>query len=194
MRHLEPLEGMLEAFVRRMLNDPNAVADVLQAAMGTAFREFRGYAEGTNFRAWIFHFVHLEVLNNNRRTLRTRHQQLLDDVPTHESWDWANDGPLARQILDNAEAVLQQCDEVVARAIARLPQTDREVLLLRAIGDLKYREIAETLQIPLGTVMSSLSRSRIRLRWELAQSSPHTEQPKRDQSGGGSRRREDHEM
>lgn len=73
MRHLEPLQGALEAYCRRSLRDRNAVGDVLQSAVGSAFRDFHLYVEGSNFRAWIFRYVHLEVQNCNRKTERTKH-------------------------------------------------------------------------------------------------------------------------
>jgi DNA-directed RNA polymerase specialized sigma24 family protein len=51
MRHLEPLQGALEAYCRRLLRDPNGLRDTLQSAAANAFRDFHLYVEGTNFRA-----------------------------------------------------------------------------------------------------------------------------------------------
>lgn len=53
MRHLEPLQASLEAYCRRLLSEPHAIADVLQSAVANAYRNFDRYAEGTDFRAWI---------------------------------------------------------------------------------------------------------------------------------------------
>jgi RNA polymerase sigma-70 factor (ECF subfamily) len=173
MRHLGPLEGALEAFVRRALVDPNAVGDVLQSAIAAAFRDFQMYVEGTNFRAWIFRFVHLEVLSCNRKLPRTRLAALPEEIATEEIWEATIDEPLFRELLDDPDPVLERCDEALSQAIRDLPAAEREVLLLRAIGEFKYRDIAEILQIPLGTVMSNLARSRTRLRQRLIEHAKH---------------------
>jgi hypothetical protein len=76
MRHLEPLQGALEAYCRRSLHDPNAVRDALQSAVANAFRDFHLYVQGTNFRAWIFRYAHLEAQNCNRKYAKTRHEEL----------------------------------------------------------------------------------------------------------------------
>lgn len=169
MRHLGPLQGVLEAFVRRALRDPNAVADVLQSAIATAFREFQMYVEGTNFRAWIFRFVHLEVLSANRKLAQTRLAPLPEELPSDETWEAAVDESLIGDLLDDPDPILERCDEAISSALRQLPAAERDVLLLRAIGEFKYREIADVLQLPLGTVMSNLARSRTRLRRKLVE-------------------------
>jgi RNA polymerase sigma-70 factor, ECF subfamily len=169
MRHLEPLQGALEAYCRRSLNDPNAVRDVLQSAVANAFRDFHLYVEGTNFRAWVFRYVHLETLNCNRKHARTRHEKLPADLPVEDAWQMALDEPLLTILLADPDLVLDQCDAVLAQAVRELAPLERAVLLLQAIGEFKYREIAEILQVPIGTVMSTLARSRVGLRQRLVQ-------------------------
>jgi RNA polymerase sigma-70 factor (ECF subfamily) len=169
MRHLEPLQGALEAFCRRCLFDRNSVRDVLQSAVASAFEDFHLYVEGTNFRAWIFRYVHLESLNCNRRFARTRHEELPADLSVDDVWQLALEEPLFQALLDDPEIVLDQCDAVLADAVRALPPMERAVLLLHAIGEFKYREIAEILQVPIGTVMSRLARSRLHLRQRLVQ-------------------------
>jgi RNA polymerase sigma-70 factor (ECF subfamily) len=169
MRHLEPLQGALEAYCRRSLYDPNSVRDVLQTAVANAYRDFHLYAEGTNFRAWIFKHVHLESLNCNRKHARTRHRELTTDLWGEEAWQLTLDEPLLKVLLEDPDPLLDQCDEVVAQAVRDLASQERAVLLLHAIGEFKYREIADILQVPIGTVMSSLARSRLRLRQRLVQ-------------------------
>jgi RNA polymerase sigma-70 factor, ECF subfamily len=167
MRHLEPLQGALEAYCRRALHDPSAVRDVLQSAVGNAYRDFQLYVEGTNFRAWIFRYAHLETLNCNRKQARTKHQELPADLSVEDAWQLALDEPLLKVLLDDPDPVLDQCDAVLAQAMRELTPLERAVLLLQAIGEFKYREIAEILQVPIGTVMSTLARSRVRLRQRL---------------------------
>ncbi|MBI1914102.1 MAG: RNA polymerase sigma factor [Planctomycetes bacterium] len=168
LRHLEPLRGALEAYCRRALYDRGEVQDVLQSVVANAYRDFDLYAQGTNFRAWIFRYVHLEVLNYNRRHGRDRHEELPAAGPAaEEARSPAPDEPLFRALLDDPDAVLDQCDEAVAEAVRELDPVGRATLLLQAVGEFKYREIADILQVPIGTVMSSLSRSRARLRQRL---------------------------
>ncbi len=168
MRHLVPLQGALEAYCRRSLFDPNAITDVLQAAVGNAFRDFHLYVEGSSFRALVFRYVHLEIQNCNRKHIRTRHEELPGELSVEDAWELALDEPLFKVLLDDPEAVLDQCDDALATAMRELSAAERSVLLLRAIGEFKYRELADILQVPIGTVMSSLSRARLRLGQRLA--------------------------
>jgi RNA polymerase sigma-70 factor (ECF subfamily) len=168
MQHLEPLRGGLEAYCRRTLRDPGEVGDVLQAAVANAFRDFQLYVEGTNFRAWNFRYLNGEILNANRRAGRLpRTIGSLAELPVEETWQMARDEPLAEALRNDPEAVLDQCDQVLAEAVRDLPAQEQAVLLLRAVGEFTYREMAEILGIPLGTVMTCLSRGRLRLRQRL---------------------------
>ncbi len=169
LQHLAPLRGALEAYCRRSLYDRGEVADVLQSAVANAYRDFHLYAQGTNFRAWIFRYVHLEVLGANRRHGRDRHEELPASLAAEEAGAWPRDEPLLPALLDDPDPVLEQCDAVVAEAVRELGPIGRGALLLVAIGEFKYREIADILQVPIGTVMSSLSRSRARLRQRLVE-------------------------
>jgi RNA polymerase sigma-70 factor (ECF subfamily) len=168
LRHLEPLRGALEAYCCRSLRDPSEVEDVLQTAIANAYRDFHLYVEGTNFRAWIFRYLNGEILNANRRAGRLpRTVGTLAELPVEETWQMALDQPLAAALRDDPDAVLDQCDQVLAEAVRELPPQEQAVLLLRAIGEFKYREVAQILGIPLGTVMTCLSRGRQRLRERL---------------------------
>jgi RNA polymerase sigma-70 factor (ECF subfamily) len=169
MRHLEPLQGALEAYCRRCLHDPNAVQDVLQSAVANGYRDFHLYVEGTNFRAWIFRYAHLEALNCNRKHARTRYEELPADPSVEDAWQLVLDEPLFKVLLDDPDAVLDQCDAELAKAVRELGSLERAVLLLQAIGEFKYREIADILEVPIGTVMSTLARCRVRLRHRLVQ-------------------------
>ena len=170
LQHLEPLQGRLTAFCRRSLQNQNDVADTLQSALMTAYRDFDLYVEGTNFRAWMFRIVSYEVLNRNRAVSRHREVELPKNVsdPRGGAESIAAD-PLVDRLLDAPEIVLDACDEGLAGALLGLPDLERNIFLLRAVGEFKYREIAEILEIPIGTVMGLLARSRDRLRKDLAE-------------------------
>jgi len=169
IRHLEPLQGALEAYCRRALHDRNAIEDTLQTAVRHAFRDFHLYVEGTSFRTWMFHYLHLEILNCNRKHARTRTVELPADLSVEDVWQIAVDEPLFRVLIDDPEPLLEECDDALAGAIAELAETPRAVFLLHAVGEFKYREIAEILDVPLGTVMSTLSRARLHIRQRLVQ-------------------------
>lgn len=172
IKHLKPLQGALEAYCLRWLNDRNSVEDVLQEAIFRAFRDFDLFAEGTNFRAWIFKYLNLGILETNRRLRKRRTEPLTDEVAEIDSsvesgWELEFDDSLLKILMQSPEVVLEQCEDALSFAIQQLRPVDRSVLLLKAIGDFKYREIAEIVDIPLGTVMSSLARARQRVRHEL---------------------------
>lgn len=169
LQNLEPLQGALTAYCRRSLHDRNAIADVLQSAIGNAYRDFDRFAEGSSFRAWIFRYVHFEILNCNRKHDRTDHLNLPAELSVEEVWEFAVSEPLCTALIEAPQRVLDRCDEELAAAVLGLPALERAVFLLRAVGQFKYREMAEILEIPIGTVMSCLARARVRLRQELAQ-------------------------
>ena len=168
LSHLEPIQRTLSAHCRRALFDSSEVADALQSAVVFAYRDFDLYAEGTNFRAWMFRYVSYEVLNRNRAAAR-RHSATLPADLAATAPEGCQDNSIIDRLLDDPDLVLDQCEDAIAQAVLDLPETERSIFLLRAIGEFKYREIAEILEIPVGTVMGLLSRSRDRLRHSLAE-------------------------
>ncbi len=169
LRHLEPLQGAMEAYCRKSLHDPDCVEDTLQNALTDAFRKFDLYAENTNFRAWIFRFLNLEILAQNRRTAQGGNPTTLPaELLLAEGSSPVGSERLLQSLAEDPEAVLDNCDDALAHAVAELEPRDRSVLLLAAIGEFKYGEISEILEVPVGTVMSSLARTRERLRRQLA--------------------------
>lgn len=164
IEHLEPLKASLEAYARRGLNRPEEVADALQSAVENAYRDFDLYVEGTNFRAWIFRYVNFEILARNRAS---RPEPLTGEPHEECSWEQVVQERTFEALLAHSDEVLDQCEDALADAIRHLPPAERATLLLRAIGEFKYREIAEILELPVGTVMSHLARSRVRLRRRL---------------------------
>lgn len=167
VRHLEPLQGVLEGYCRRVLNRAGDIEDVLQSAIANAFRDFDLYVEGTNFRAWIFRYVDYEARNRNRAARRSHHEQLPPDLAARNEWDTVLERTNWETLLEEPERVLDHCDEALNVAVRNLPELERSVFLLRALGEFKYREVAEILEVPLGTVMGLLSRARERLRQGL---------------------------
>jgi RNA polymerase sigma-70 factor, ECF subfamily len=163
---LLPLQRSLEVYCRRMLRDPSHVEDVLQSAIMEAFARFDRYAEGTNFRAWIFRFVTLELFNRNRKREPTPFGEGLDNIPGQPAQDIPGDALAG--ILDNPGPLMEHFEDQVVDALWQLTTAERAVLLLRAIGEFSYHEIHNILAIPVGSVIGYLSRSRKKMRQLLA--------------------------
>jgi len=164
---LQPLQRPLEVYCRRALSNPSFVEDVLQTVIAKTFADFESFEEGTNFRAWIFRYLHYEVLACNRRQSSVPAKADVEQARQPPGWDELIVEQSFDRLLDNSEEILDQCDAVLARAVRQLSETERAVFLLRAIGEFKHAETAEILNIPVGTVMSHLSRSRATLRYRL---------------------------
>jgi RNA polymerase sigma-70 factor (ECF subfamily) len=165
---LQPLQQPLEVYCRRMLRNRSLVEDVIQSAIAEAFRQFDQYAEGTNFKAWIFRFVTLAIFNRNRKHEPVPLGDSLPDIAAEEPLGQARLDSSLDAMLEDPDVVLEHFDDAVLGALEDLPRAERAVLLLRAIGEFSYKEIHELLSIPVGSVIGYLSRARQRLRLALA--------------------------
>jgi RNA polymerase sigma-70 factor (ECF subfamily) len=138
---------------RYLLRDEHDAQDVVQEASLRALRYFEGYSGG-DARAWL-----LAIVRNCSRTWRKRHR--VDDrtVPFDDAAE------ISTNEADAPDAVAVQASEQarVQRAIDSLPDEFREVIVLREVQDLSYREIGDVVGVPIGTVMSRLARARKRL-------------------------------
>ena len=158
---LQPIEGDLEKYSRRMVFEQGDCEDALQNAVLRAFRAFDRYHDGASFRAWMFKILTNEVFAINRKRGRVAQFEIAvepDEIEEFASLDFAAEMPLSWETLADA------LDEELAAALQKLNDAERAVLLMRAIGDLRYREIGECLGIPLGSVMGNLSRARQKMR------------------------------
>ena len=145
-----PLLDRLYNFARWLCGDPDEARDLVQETFARALRNFSSFREGTNFRGWMF-----TILRNAYLTGRTA---LEHRNTSQEDEDFEDSASGA----DNPETVLiRRADtELVWQAIEKLPPNFREVLLLADIEEMKYQEIANVLDVPIGTVMSRLARAR----------------------------------
>ncbi len=158
---LRPIEGDLENYSRRMVFDQRDYEDALQNAVLRAFRAFDRYHDDASFRAWMFKILTNEIFTINRKRGRVAQFEIAvepDEIEEFASLDFAGEMPLSWETLADA------LDEELLAALQRLNDTERAVLLMRAIGDLRYRDISECLGIPLGSVMGNLSRARQKMR------------------------------
>lgn len=183
MALLGPLQRQLEVYCRRLLRDRSGVEDVLQSAVTAAFAQFDRYAEGTNFRAWMFRFVTLEAFNRNRRRDPAPWGEFPLEAATEPEGFPARDD-VAALLVERPGVVIDHLDELVADALGDLPPAERTVLLLRAVGEFSYQEIHTILAIPVGSVMGYLSRARLKLRQALAGYAADRGFPARPLTGG----------
>ena len=156
---------LLPALLRHALwltqNEAEA-EDLAQESLSKALRAFDSFAPGTNFKAWIFRILRNTFLTTRTAIAATR-TTFFDDSEEIEAATDTSATPEETLIqLDNAAAVQQ--------ALTQLAPLLRDCLLLCDVEDLKYKEIAGILDLPIGTVMSRISRARAALR---AQLQPH---------------------
>jgi RNA polymerase sigma-70 factor (ECF subfamily) len=165
---LKPIERELETYARRLVWEPQEAPDALQNAVLRGFAAFDRYHEDASFRAWMFKILTNEAFTLNRKHARiARHEFQLEPeelarLPFTGEADESGGQPVSPEALDAA------LDPALAAGLKTLTDTERAVLLLRAIGDLRYREISDALGIPLGSVMGNLSRARQKMRAIIA--------------------------
>jgi RNA polymerase sigma-70 factor (ECF subfamily) len=170
---LEPVLGPAFGLALTMTADPVDAEDLVQEAALLAFRGFHTFQQGTNFRAWFMRILTNAHLGNKRKEKRRPNPVELDDVPDHYLFERSTETGLGSQSEDPVEGLLRRLDvDQVNRAIQDLPDEFRSVAALYFMEDLSYPEIAEMMDIPVGTVRSRLHRARKVLQrdlWELAE-------------------------
>ena len=153
LHQVEPLIPALRRYARALMRDRASADDLVQDCLERAVSRWYQRRDG-DLRAWLFTILHNLAVNQFRKTAsRGRH------VPIDET----NEDSFGEAASQEQKLMYQ---DVLAK-LARLPADQREVLLLVAVEDLSYAEAANVLGIPVGTVMSRLSRARDRLQQEI---------------------------
>lgn len=150
-----PLFDQLYNFARWLTRDQSEAEDLVQETYTKALRGFASFQTGTNFRAWMY-----RILRNTFLTSRTG-LQATATIPLDEEDDAAM--PVASGTPETVLLERSQ-QQLLETALEELPPPFREIILLSEVEEMQYHEIAETLSIPIGTVMSRLSRARRALR------------------------------
>jgi RNA polymerase sigma-70 factor, ECF subfamily len=158
-----PLFDSLYNFAHWLTGNRQDAEDLVQETYLKALKAFSSFHPGTNFRVWIFQIL--------RNTFLTSRSSLVQRMTVPLSVE--DDRDLQATTSHTAESILIACSDVdaVRHAIEQLPVVFREVILLSDVEELSYREIAGTLSIPIGTVMSRLARARRAIRSTLGKAS-----------------------
>jgi len=156
---VEALIPRLRRFARALTGSREEADDLTQDTLERAWNKRELWQAGTNLRAWLFAVMHRVFINGTRRRRPT------------ESLD-ALQGGLAERADDGASAETAVAVRELREALLRLPDEQRQVLLLVGLEQFSYAEAAGVLNVPIGTVMSRLARGRERLRQLLEEGSP----------------------
>ncbi|MGZ8211086.1 MAG: RNA polymerase sigma factor [Burkholderiales bacterium] len=154
---VEELIPRLRRYARALTGERGAADDLVQDTLERAWVKLHLWRSGSDLRAWLFtimHNVHVNQMRGRRNEVELDEDSL--DMPQR---------PTQTDLLEVRD---------IEAALRRLPQEQREVLLLVALERMSYGEAARTLSIPIGTVMSRLARAREKLRLMLESDAPGT--------------------
>jgi RNA polymerase sigma-70 factor (ECF subfamily) len=169
-RDVLPLLPSMYGAALRLTRNPADAEDLLQETYLRAFRGFASFEEGTNLKAWLYRILTNSFINTYRK--KQREPQIVEGPEDLEEW-YLYDRLGGRSVEGSAEdEVLDRLpDEAVQRALESLPENFRLPVLLADVEGFSYKEIAEIMETPIGTVMSRLHRGRKALEralWETA--------------------------
>jgi RNA polymerase sigma-70 factor (ECF subfamily) len=156
----------VHGLVFRLLRDPEEARDAAQETFVRAWSAIATYDAAQPFGPWLLRIARNHALDLLRRRVPAHRQVALDATPDEGApvIELAGDGPAADTLLERS----QQRASLEA-AVAALPPNYREVIQLFHVEQLSYKEIAETLDVPMGTVMTWLHRARSKLRATLTE-------------------------
>lgn len=169
---LQPVLDKAYAVAYRLAGNRDDAQDLVQDAAIQAFRAFGSYQRGTNFKAWFTRILVNRFLNVKRAEQRRPQTVSIDEAEDFFLFQQAKNRKMLSRGSDPAAALTAKIDrELIAQALMELPPEFRAVATLYLIEDCTYEEIAQTLDVPIGTVRSRLHRGRKLLQkalWEIA--------------------------
>jgi RNA polymerase sigma-70 factor (ECF subfamily) len=158
----------LYSLIARSINDPADAADITQEVFIKVFRSIRGFHGESSLRTWLYRIALHEASNQRRWWSRHKKQEITIDSP-YESEEDGSPFCLSATLADSGDSPFDHAAQSESRkriesALRQLPEAFRTVVVLREIEGFAYEEIAEILNVNLGTVKSRLTRGRSALR------------------------------
>ncbi|TVQ01374.1 MAG: sigma-70 family RNA polymerase sigma factor [Balneolaceae bacterium] len=158
--HLDALYN----FGLRLTSDPNDAEDLVQDTIVKAYRFFSSYEKGTNAKAWLFRILKNSYINNYRKKSKKPQEVDYDEVATFYETVRAE----RTETSDLEDKMFRELiDDDLSRALDSIPEDFRTVVLLCDVEDFTYEEIANMLDVPIGTIRSRLHRGRNLLKVQL---------------------------
>ena len=177
---LQYLDRLYSAALR-YTRSPADAEDLVQEAVAKAYRSFHQYQQGTNLKAWLYRILHNTYISQYRKAQRRPAEHLQDEIDDFSLYDRLSheEGSAEQEVLASIT------DEVVKQALADLPEQFRMAVYLADVEGFSYKEIADIMETPIGTVMSRLHRGRNALQRALAEYAAERGIVARDDSGAG---------
>jgi RNA polymerase sigma-70 factor (ECF subfamily) len=161
------LSDQVYRVARRLVSSREEAEDLVQDTYARAFRSWQQYQPGTNMRAWLLRILTNLNIDRGRRIQRTPETQPLEEgdyfLYNRLESTISEENPDEERVIDRLS------QNAVVDALAEVPHSFRDVIVLVDIGEFSYAEAAQILDIPIGTVMSRLHRGRRILKQNLAE-------------------------
>lgn len=161
-----PLLDQLYGAALGMTRNPSDAEDLVQETYLRAYRNFGQYSPGTNIKAWLYRILTNTYITDYQKKQKQPRQQSADSLEDWQMADAAAPGA-SQQPSVEAEALATLGGETIVDAVSHLPEQYRLPIYLADVEGFTYREIAEILDVPQGTVMSRIHRGRQTLRQAL---------------------------